>query len=174
MKNCLLHLLLLTGFLQASAQDDCLWDIISTAGNTQQITAEGVYFNWTIGEPVIATLSSASENVLMTQGFQQPDYTPGGCVMVSTLDPDHPVFELRLFPNPVQSELTISSQQAIPYDVQISCINLLGQKIFESQLSTGEVQIKKDVSELSSGVYLIRFDIPGIKWVKTFKIIKIK
>jgi hypothetical protein len=169
-----LHLLFLSCFLHATAQDDCLWDIVSTAGGNQQVIAEGVYFNWTIGEPVIATLTSASENVLMTQGFQQPDYTPGGCIMVHTTDIGNPAFELQLFPNPVQSELTISSREAIPYDVHITCINLLGQMIFESQLSTGELQIKKDVSELSSGVYMVRFDIPGIKWVKTYKIIKIK
>lgn len=167
-------LLCLSSCLSAAAQDDCLWDVISAAGGNQQFAAEGVYFNWTIGETVIATLSSASENVLMNQGFQQPDYTPAGCIMVHTTDIGKPAFELQLFPNPVQSELNISSRETIPYDVHITCVNLLGQMIFESQLSTGELQIKKDVSALASGVYLVRLDIPEIKWVKTYKIIKIK
>lgn len=169
-----LFLLCLSGYLSAAAQDDCLWDVISTAGGNQQFAAEGVFFNWTIGETVIATLSSASENVLMTQGFQQPDYTPAGCIMVHTTDIGKPVFELQLFPNPVQSELNISSRETIPYDVHITCVNLLGQMIFESQLSTGDLQIKKDVAGLASGVYLVRLDIPEIKWDKTYKIIKIK
>lgn len=170
----LVHLFFLSFFFSATAQDDCLWDVVSSAGGNQQFAAEGVYFNWTIGEPVIATLSSASENVLMTQGFQQPDYTPAGCIMVHTTDIGKPAFELQLFPNPVQSELTISSREAIPYDVHITCVNLLGQMMFRSQLSTGDLQIKKNVSELASGVYMVRFDIPGIKWSKSYKIIKIK
>ena len=173
MKN-ILFLLYLSSCLSAAAQDDCLWDVISAAGGNEQYAAEGVYFNWTIGEPVIATLSSASENVLMTQGFQQPDYTPAGCIMVQTTDIGKPAFELQLFPNPVQSELTINTLKAIPYDIHITCVNLLGQMMFQSQLTTGELHVKKDLSELASGVYMVRFEIPGIKWVKTYKIIKIK
>ena len=68
----------------------------------------------------------------------------------------------QIFPNPAQNELTISSTSNITH---IAITNLLGQTIYKKEYN--EPQVKIDVSNLPSGIYLIRInDIEVRKFVK--------
>jgi len=75
-------------------------EVVSSAGETQ--TIPGIEISWTIGEPVIETVSSGSS--VLTQGFHQTKLT------VTTID--ELLFsdlELKVYPNPTSEFVIISS-----------------------------------------------------------------
>lgn len=71
--------------------------------------------------------------------------------------------EIQLFPNPVQSSLTIISQKAYSF---YRIIDINGQVVQESHTSTASTPI--DVSNLESGIYFISFNEEGETITKRF------
>ena len=71
---------------------------------------------------------------------------------------------VMIFPNPVQSQLHIVSKRDHLHAVTI--LNLYGQKIMEMTLD--EMDKALDVSDLSSGIYLIRLELEHGVTSKTF------
>ena len=64
------------------------------------------------------------------------------------------------YPNPVQSTLTFY----LSVNANITIINLLGEKIFEKNLSSGKTEM--DFSFLPSGIYFIKAGFEVRKFVK--------
>lgn len=60
---------------------------------------------------------------------------------------------LKLYPNPASTEITVSGDFIAGQDIEI--FNLLGQKLIQKNLITNEEKI--DISSLSSGVYTAKF-----------------
>ncbi|SHI51330.1 T9SS type A sorting domain-containing protein [Flavobacterium terrae] len=60
---------------------------------------------------------------------------------------------LKLYPNPASTEITVSGDFISGQDIEI--YNLLGQKLIQKNLITNEEKI--DISSLSSGVYTAKF-----------------
>ena len=69
---------------------------------------------------------------------------------------------LSIYPNPVTTQLTISSSENI---AAISITNLLGQTVYSSQYS-GSLLVSVDVAELPRGVYFVRVNNVVRKFVK--------
>jgi len=87
---------LTTGFSQSLSPS-----VIALAGGFEK-TPSGISVSWTLGEPIVDPLRSG--NLILTQGFQQPD------LRVSTGFED-PSFtsHLTTFPNPVSAELIMET-----------------------------------------------------------------
>lgn len=60
---------------------------------------------------------------------------------------------LKLYPNPASTEITISGDFVSGQEIEI--YNLLGQKLIQKNLETNEEKV--DISSLSSGVYTAKF-----------------
>lgn len=89
-----------------------------------------------------------------------------GIVPSSTLSLDEfSVSQTRLYPNPAQNEIILSANQIIE---KVEIYNLVGQKILDKTTNQKEVNVQ--ISDLSSGVYLLKSHINGN--VKTQKFIK--
>ncbi len=73
--------------------------------------------------------------------------------------------KLRLYPNPVTNNLTISNAEAF---TGITVSNLLGQIVFDRKVDSNLYEV--DFSNLSKGIYLIRIKINDQS--KTFKVVK--
>jgi uncharacterized delta-60 repeat protein len=72
---------------------------------------------------------------------------------------------LKLYPNPIKDKLTISNSSNID---KIEIYNLLGQKIFENNFTTNEINI--DFTNYKLGVYLIKIFYEGkVQTTKTVK-----
>lgn len=72
---------------------------------------------------------------------------------------------LKVFPNPVQDNLTISFDENI---TSVAIYNMVGQQVLSKAINAKKTTL--DVSGLSSGVYLVQ--VTSGKEVKTLKVIK--
>ncbi len=118
--------------------------------------------SWTLGEPVITTLSN--ENFQLTQGFHQSK------LIVTALDEiSKPKFDITAFPNPTSDYLKVkienAAQQKFHYVLYSMDGRIISRKKIESSIS--EIPMYSYVS----AAYLLKiFD--GDNALKTFKIIK--
>jgi len=66
---------------------------------------------------------------------------------------------LHLFPNPAQETLNITTTASVRSDYLIEIMNMHGCKVIEQQSSerTGTSLQKIDISQLSEGVYSLRY-----------------
>jgi hypothetical protein len=140
----------------------------------QVIASAGAYFDngtvslsWTLGEPVIETHTSV--NVILTQGFQQPDLLPVGIKNVSMED-----LFIKMYPNPTFNIVKLDLKYSNTSTIDLQLVNALGQII-----KTDKINVEKnkqnnfqfDLSELASGVYQVRLTDKG-KLLNTYKIQK--
>jgi Secretion system C-terminal sorting domain len=110
-----------------------------------------------IGEPAIITLQTPTSEVILTQGFLQPELLP-----CKELNFDY-------YPNPVRSEITIT---ATGCDVRISHMQLFdtyGRYITTAKPDKSNVV---QLGDLSAGVFLIKVFLDTNE-TKTIKIIKV-
>lgn len=132
--------------------------VIALAGGYEK-TPGGTTISWTLGEPVVDPIRSG--NVLLTQGFQQPDLK----VSTGFVDPAF-AFGLKTYPNPVSSELIMETD--FLEAVNFRMVDVTGRLIKEGKWSRKNVV---DVSALSHGVYAIYFMAEG-RMVKSDLILK--
>lgn len=66
--------------------------------------------------------------------------------------------DLSIFPNPSKGEYNLNFGSDIPQDIQIDVLDLNGKKVrnFEFKASTGQNELKFDLSNLSKGIYLLK------------------
>lgn len=132
--------------------------IISTAGN---ISNAGKQLSWTIGEPVIFTLSD-NENRVLTQGFHQPT------VVINAINDYAPEISVSVFPNPTSQIITIKLER-INKNMEVEFYNSEGRLVLKEVM---EHQIKVfDVSAFPGGLYYLYLKNQNQN-LKTFKIIK--
>ena len=106
---------------------------------------DGSSISWTLGQPIIGTLTTDEYNV--TQGFHQP-------ISNITTSFYNPTFsdEILLFPNPTFSAIQIRTeyQGALHYAV----VDVLGRVVAQGIL---DQSMTLNTEELAGGVYLITF-----------------
>ncbi len=79
------------------------------------------------------------------------------------------------YPNPFNSSTIISYSLPTNTNILIEIYNILGEKVttlYSGYGSAGEHQIKFDADNLSSGIYLVRFNSP--QFSKTIKVVLLK
>ncbi|MEN8118486.1 MAG: T9SS type A sorting domain-containing protein [Bacteroidota bacterium] len=154
MKNTLLIVLLFTGSI-ISAQE-----VISTAGKTQ--TASGYEISWTIGEPVIETVTDGTNT--LTQGFHQSKLT------VTAIN-EFPVSEigLKVYPNPTENFVHIQFSELIE-DVHYALYNNAGSLIENNTIRS--TKTKLNLKQYVSGQYILKLTRDTNQPLQTFKIIK--
>lgn len=66
--------------------------------------------------------------------------------------------QLVIFPNPAQNVLNVEFRAEVSGDVQVSVINLTGQKLLQKELdaATGKQSLRFDISGLQQGLYIIK------------------
>jgi hypothetical protein len=121
--------------------------VVATAGGFGK---QGNYkVSWTLGEPVIHTLSSTNRK--LTQGFHQPDV----CVSVSTSNLDVKELGLKVFPNPVVDFLYIQ-HQAVDVQLTGSLYDLLGNQIIPPFELNNAGETTLDLYHSQAGIYLLQ------------------
>jgi len=129
-------------------------------------SSEGLIIEWTLGENLTETVWVSNE--IYTQGFHQT------YIKSSKLDESLPSFDqIRIFPNPVYSTLTIKLQKKdmLPYSFEI--FDTSGRKINSLNISESSSETSINFLELSSGVYFLRISMSSGELVKTFRVIKL-
>jgi len=116
--------------------------VIALAGGLEK-TPSGMTLSWTLGEPIVDPLRT--DNVYLTQGFQQPDLK----ISTGFVDPSF-AYSLDVFPNPTQADLVLQTD----YEgiIGFRMVEVSGRLLREGNMQTREVI---DISPLSQGVYVI-------------------
>lgn len=155
MKNSVITLFIIFYAFPLFAQE-----VVSSAGETNTIA--GYEVSWTVGEPVIATVSGA--NNLLTQGFHQTRLN-----ITSVEDFAEPIPGLYVYPNPASKSFIIrfSSEES---KKEFSLYDLSGKIIQQNIIPGKETEV--DIHSLANGSYLLHVRIIGTNQNQTFKIIK--
>lgn len=140
--------------------------VVASTGNV--CNQNNVQISYTVGEPVIHTLSYS--NTILTQGYQQPHYN-------ITVIPEHQncLPNLLIFPNPVNDNLTIQFNNNEQLSAKIVLLDASGkQLLLLQQLLPADSYIDIPMHSLAAGKYFISIEIQDLNQIKTFEIIKTK
>lgn len=129
-------------------------DVIASAGDFYSSTAGSL--SWTLGETVIETVENGSVNVILTQGFQQPDERdfPIGIRQI----PVNSVF-VNLYPNPTVQFVRLDVKYDNTSRIKIELVDMLGRVLNSDNLDVMKGQSSNyqlDVSSLAAGMYMFR------------------
>jgi hypothetical protein len=138
-------------------------DVVATSGD--YFTNVNGSLSWTLGEIAIETLNE--ENAILTQGFQQSNFT-----MVSLREIDND-YEIRLFPNPTRDIVSITFDNfSTQSNMELCLMDLQGKVIWTEKIDTSKNK-NFDIAHLAAGIYLVRLTDTSRNIIKTFKINKI-
>lgn len=166
MKKMLVVLFVFLGMGVMGHSQQLIPSIIASGGDISK--AAGISLEWTLGEPIIETLSTADK--LYTQGFHQPIliartfYINTEQLLTGYL--------VSVAPNPVHSVLTTTISGPKDEPVFITLIDFTGKR-FRSQAVSGKFsRAPMDMSGLIAGIYLLEVRNTAGQLIRSFKIIK--
>ncbi len=136
-------------------------DVITSAGGYDANATNKL--SWTIGEPVIETISNATNQ--LTQGIQQ-----GFWDITTVVDNTENRIKITLYPNPatdyVNLEMPFQENQIITYQLY----DLYG-KCLQNQKITAPIT-KINLNTYPVTVYILNVLSPDKKLMKSFKLLK--
>ncbi len=156
MKKLKINILFLLLFVAGSTTAQ---EVISANGGTA--TAAGTQVSWTIGEPVIATISDA--NNTLTQGFHQTKLT-----VTAINDIQVSGVEIKVYPNPTSDFVTVHFGKVVEKPAYF-LFDLSGRMIQQKNIESTDEKI--DMTDYSGGSYILKLN-SGQQPLQTFKIIK--
>ena len=134
--------------------ENCI-QVIGATGKTG--TQNGLTFTYTVGEPVITTLSGSTRKV--TQGFHQPDL----CVPVSTNDLDLAAWGIDIYPNPTADLLTVRFSAGQGNILQANVYDLLGRPMLNGRRLDQPDGSQLDCSAWQPGIYILELQDPSTR-----------
>ncbi len=148
--NRLIHAYLFLLLAQAlTAQSICHYVIGSLGQSTA--TVQGTRLEFTVGQNIIATVGT-SGNLLLTQGFHQPETCVG---TVSTEQVSQQEWKVTLSPNPATSLLQLSFAEPLSTTVIVRIFDVNGRVTALYVPDAGASTVEIITSGLSRGVYLL-------------------
>jgi len=139
--------------------------VVSSGG--AYATAGNVSLSYTIGEVAVATLTGG--NLILTQGFQQPDGAPVGI--------SEPPFtgSIKVYPNPTDDIIMveITTDQS---DLVLELSNALGQQLLSQELPLdgGTYSGQVDMQTYAAGNYLLYLRDSNGRIVTSYNVQKVK
>jgi hypothetical protein len=142
--------------------------VVSTAGNHSENGT--VQLSWTVGEPVIFTLSNGSN--ILTQGMHQTKL-----IVTSIEEIELSGLEISAFPNPANeyvnlkvSHLSSDQPGEMWKEFSFELYDMNGKVLMQKQIISTETVIKMD--SYAPATYFLKVT-KDKKLIKTFKIIKL-
>jgi hypothetical protein len=133
--------------------------VISANGGTA--IAAGTQVSWTIGEPVIATVSNSNNTV--TQGFQQSKLTVTAINEIQFSD-----VEIKVYPNPTSDYVTVHFSKILENPGYL-LFDLSGKLLVQKNIESTDMNI--DMNRYSGGSYILKLR-NNRQPLQSFKIIK--
>jgi len=141
--------------IQARAQQ-------ATASSGGQLEGSTRQISFTVGEAAIKTLQG--QNLMLTQGFQQPRLWVTALNEVKGL-----AFKIRAYPNPTSDYLKLSTEKPLPSGTVFQLFDINGRQISENQPQALLTEIA--MQQVVPGTYLLKV-VNKQNVYQTFKIIK--
>ena len=140
-------------------------NIFASQGDSALI--EDWTLDWTLGESFVETVTTS--DAMYTQGFQQPILTIERIDLESISKQS---LDLVIYPNPVEAILHVHFRSEHNKKLHMSMYDVTGQLIQHSTTSETEDHTTVDVSNLSTGVYLLKFSNTDGSLLETHRVIK--
>jgi hypothetical protein len=137
-------------------------EVIASAGD--HFENDDISLSWTLGEPVISTLSG---EYILTQGFHQDLY-----IITAIDEVDITEYNIQIFPNPTADYLTIefNSLNTKIEEVIIQLFDIKGGLIKEYKKSGDPLSTRINLQSFERANYFLRINING--QIKNYKIVK--
>jgi hypothetical protein len=137
-------------------------EVIAAGGESHSNSSGSI--SYTIGEPVIETLSSV--NNVLTQGFQQSD------IIVTTLSEAKSLnFQITAFPNPTKVFIKLKIEKEHISGMSYLICDLTGKVILQKDIAEQETDISFE--GLAPSNYVLKI-LENNTELKSFQIIKVK
>lgn len=165
MKN-LLILLTLIASTSLMAQVQLERQVVASGG--QSASSANLQLDYTIGEAVVATHSSA--NLILTQGFQQPTQKPVG-IAVPEWNAD-----IKAFPNPTADAVILEVSSSDRLDLLVEVFDIQGRQVPGTGIRMnvdGTATTTLDFSAMAAGQYLVRLRDTTSKLHRTITVQKV-
>jgi hypothetical protein len=151
MKKIILTLLPLAGVALVNGQSISP-QVIASAGT--HYSAGNAQLSWTIGEPIITTVSNGSN--IITQGFHQTQLNT-----VSVEEQTIAGLNVTVFPNPTADVLNINLVNNLK-DLQLDLFDMNGKLLQTLKIGSAESNLQISMNEYARANYLLRvYSIDG-------------
>ncbi len=145
MKKILLTLLLFASAAHVNAQSISP-QVIASAGT--HYTGSNAQLSWTVGEPVITTVSNGSN--IITQGFHQTLLT-----IISVEEQSIAGVNVSVFPNPTSDMVNINLVNNLK-DLQMDLFDMNGKLLQTRKIGAAEGNIQISMIDYARANYLLR------------------
>lgn len=142
-------------------------DVLGSAG-MHSVSPTGVHLSWTIGEPVVKTVSD--NTYILTQGFHQP-WGPQETIGERPLMDPH--LTINVYPNPVRELLTVSlenNQSTLLFDLY----DISGRLIAHQESAPNQELVTFPIRWLSAGSYLLKITTKNYGIHTTYRLQKLR
>jgi hypothetical protein len=139
--------------------------VIGSAGD--YATSGSISLSYTVGEVATTTLSNG--NLILTQGFQQPDSDT-----INSIDEPLFVGDIAVYPNPT-SDIVIVKINTDQTGLSLVLTNPLGQDLVATEIDTngGSYTGEVDMTRLAAGHYMLYLRDARGRVVTTYKVQKV-
>jgi len=161
MKKIILTLLPFAGAALVNGQSISP-QVIASAGT--HYTGSNAQLSWTIGEPVITTVSNGSNTI--TQGFHQTLLD-----IVSVEEQNTAGVNVNVFPNPTQDRVNINLVNNLK-DLQMDLFDMTGKLLQARRIGAAENNVQVDMTNYARANYLLRIYAVDGSVNNTYKIEK--
>ncbi len=135
--------------------------VVASAGNSG--TAAGYTVDWTLGEPVIETISGSGN--ILTQGFHQTRL-----LITAISEMEFPGLEIKVYPNPASRFLKIEIVQTGNEQFLYELSDIKGRNTVVREVNSNAAEI--DLGDYVPGIYLLRVQNSRQEFVKVVKVVK--
>lgn len=135
----------------------------------ESVSSSGITFTYSVGEPITPTYFSTANNLILTQGFIQPEKSD----LSSMVNFESSEGAFSVFPNPSTENFTIQTNSEKPFQYQL--FSTEGKLLaWSSQLhQIGQQTVMIHAESLSQGIYYLRILDGHNRSICNFKLIKI-
>jgi len=140
-------------------------DVLANAGGTAVITPDNYTVAWTLGETFVATRTSPIVSLIVTEGFHQPEGSPGS----PSVELPDAGGKVTISPNPTNGmlDITLSTLPITPLHVTLS--DLSGRILREIRVT--DLASTLDLQGLPAAIYVLSVT-DGTQWVRSMKVVK--
>jgi hypothetical protein len=137
-------------------------DVIASAGG-YNATAD-ISISWTLGETIVPTYENIPSNLILTHGFQPQ------LIITAVEKILENVVNITIYPNPASDIVTITFDEAVDDEIQVSFLNAQGKLVKTDIIEATMAEKQINLQDLPGGIYFLK--LTKGKLSNVYKVVK--